>query len=149
MMWSLSSAIASRRGSAAAVIALATSVVAVLIPVRASARVVVPQRFKSSSGIVLVSRGAKGAIAIARDWALEGKCSDDIGRADSTVGCGDYLLAGFVGATSAGGPDDKAGAAAALSQAVKTATAKAWGQTEVTDWPEADDTIKVEIDEID
>jgi 1-phosphofructokinase family hexose kinase len=74
--------------------------------------------------IVLISRGAKGGLLVTKQGLWQARC---VGRTRvlSTVGCGDYLLAGFLKSLS-----DKPGPAAALETAIKLATAKAWGRTE-------------------
>jgi fructose-1-phosphate kinase PfkB-like protein len=74
--------------------------------------------------IVLISRGAKGAVVVTKDGVWQGRCT---GREEvfSTVGCGDFLLAGFLKAFSNG-----SGTGAALETAIKVATARAWGWTE-------------------
>ena len=74
--------------------------------------------------IVLISRGAKGGIVVTKDGAWQGRCT---GRAEvfSTVGCGDFMLAGFLKAL-----EDGSGTGAALETAIKVATARAWGWTE-------------------
>jgi len=88
--------------------------------------------------IVLVSRGKKGAVVIAPDGAWQGRCLGR-GRVLSTVGCGDYLLGGFLkGLTETQDPGS------ALKAALKVATAKAWGWTEVKTWPQAQRQIRIE-----
>ncbi len=74
--------------------------------------------------IVLISRGAKGGVALNNNGAWQGRCA---GRATvlSTVGCGDFLLAGFLKAL-----EDGSGTDLALKTAIKVATARAWGWTE-------------------
>jgi fructose-1-phosphate kinase PfkB-like protein len=58
----------------------------------------------------------------------------------STVGCGDYLLAGFLkGLMSKSDTND------ALAKATQAATAKAWSWTEDKVWLEVRRKIKVEI----
>lgn len=92
--------------------------------------------------IVLISRGRKGAVVVTREGAWQGRC---VGRARvlSTVGCGDYLLGGFLK-----GLIDKPNAGAALEVAIKVATAKAWGLTEARMWPQARREIRVEVKRI-
>ncbi|MHC4204010.1 MAG: 1-phosphofructokinase family hexose kinase [Planctomycetota bacterium] len=92
--------------------------------------------------IVLISRGAKGAMAVTKDGAWQGRCA---GRAKifSTVGCGDFLLAGFLKALK-----DRAGTDDALKTAIKVATAKAWGWTEKKSWPDAQSSINVHVEQI-
>ena len=74
--------------------------------------------------IVLISRGAKGGVVVTKNGAWQGRCS---GRAKvlTTVGCGDFLLAGFLKAL-----EDGSGTKATLKTAIKVATARAWGWTE-------------------
>ncbi|MGB2863964.1 MAG: PfkB family carbohydrate kinase [Sedimentisphaerales bacterium] len=76
--------------------------------------------------IVLISRGAKGGIVVTKDGTWQGRCT---GRAKvfSTVGCGDFLLAGFLKAL-----EDGSGTDLALKTAIKVASARAWGWTEET-----------------
>jgi 1-phosphofructokinase len=80
--------------------------------------------------IVLISRGKKGSIAVTREAAWQAASR---GRAKvlSTVGCGDYLLAGFLK-----GLTDEADTDSALAAATQVATAKAWGWTESKTWQE-------------
>ena len=58
----------------------------------------------------------------------------------STVGCGDYLLAGFIGGLVDADGDERS----ALERAVKAATARAWGWHDKMEWSEARKTIEVE-----
>jgi 1-phosphofructokinase len=89
--------------------------------------------------IVLISRGAKGAVVVTKNGAWQGRC---IGRAEvfSTVGCGDFLLAGFLKALN-----DGSGMSAALESAIKVATARAWGRTEKTSWTNVQKEIQVQV----
>ena len=92
--------------------------------------------------IVLISRGAKGGVVVTKDGAWQGRC---IGRGKifSTVGCGDFLLAGFLKAL-----EDGSGTDSALKTAIKVATAKAWGWPEKKTWPQAQREIKVAIERV-
>lgn len=56
-----------------------------------------------------------------------------------TVGCGDYLLAGFVSVL------DSVDISQKLSTGVKLATAKAWGWTGLKPWLEVEKDIEVEV----
>jgi len=87
--------------------------------------------------IVLISRGAKGSVLVTKQGAWQSRC---VGRSKvvSTVGCGDYLLAGFLKGLS-----DKSNAASALETATKVATAKAYGWTESKTWPQVKRLIQV------
>jgi len=86
--------------------------------------------------IVLISRGKKGAIVVTKDAAWQGKC---ISRKKtlSTVGCGDYLLAGFLKVFK-----DTSKIDSALAIAIKTATCKAWGITEQKTMPQVQISLK-------
>ena len=89
---------------------------------------------------VLVSRGRKGALAVGADRILSGVVRTEQGAAVSTVGCGDYLLAGFIGGLADAGGDERS----ALEQAVKAATARAWGWHDKMKWSETKERIGVE-----
>jgi len=88
---------------------------------------------------VLISRGQKGSVVVTEDGAWQGRC---VGRRRvlSTVGCGDYLLAGFLK-----GLKDKSEAGFALTTAIKVATARAWGWTDKMSWLNVRSKIKVQI----
>lgn len=92
--------------------------------------------------VVLISRGGKGSIVVTEKAAWQAR---SLGRAKvfSTVGCGDYLLAGFLQ-----GLMDTSDVADALVNATKVATAKAWGWTEGKRWSETGYGIKVKINRI-
>jgi len=92
--------------------------------------------------VVLISRGKKGAIVVTKEGAWRGRC---IGRSRvlSTVGCGDFLLAGFLK-----GLKDKSDAGSALGTAIKVATARAWGRTEVKSWSRALREIKAAVERV-
>ncbi len=76
--------------------------------------------------MVLISRGVKGGLLVTKQGLWQARC---VGRvrhfAGSTVGCGDYLLAGFLKSFS-----ENSDPAAAMKMAIKVGTAKAWGRTE-------------------
>ena len=92
--------------------------------------------------IVLISRGTKGGVVVTKDGACQGRCT---GRAKviSTVGCGDFLLAGFLKTFK-----DNAGMNATLKTAIKVATARAWGWNEQKSWLDAQSSIKVQVGRI-
>jgi 1-phosphofructokinase len=92
--------------------------------------------------VVLISRGTKGAMVVTKDGDWQGRC---IGSAKvfSTVGCGDFLLAGFLNTFK-----DRSGLEAALETAIKVATARAWGWTEKMVWPDVQSRIKVQVGRI-
>jgi len=89
--------------------------------------------------IVLVSRGKNGAVAVTPQGAWQGRCLGR-GRVLSTVGCGDYLLGGFIkGLTETSNPGS------ALSIGLKVATARAWGWTEEKTWTAARRLVRIEV----
>lgn len=92
--------------------------------------------------IVLISRGDKGGIVVTKNDAWQGRC---VGNAKvfSTVGCGDFMLAGFLkGLIDSNGMDD------AFKTAIKVATARAWDWTEKKSWPDAQNKINVHLERI-
>jgi len=89
--------------------------------------------------IVLVSRGEKGAVLVTRQGAWTGRAHGQR-KTFSTVGCGDYLLAGFLKCLS-----DGADMATALEVAIKVATARAWGWTETKSWRVVQHSVKVDV----
>jgi 1-phosphofructokinase family hexose kinase len=92
--------------------------------------------------VVLISRGGKGAVVVTKKGAWRGRCVGR-GRVLSTVGCGDFLLAGFLK-----GLKDGSGADSALGTAIKVATARAWGRTEGKSWVRVLREIKVAVERV-
>jgi 1-phosphofructokinase family hexose kinase len=92
--------------------------------------------------VVLISRGKKGALAVTKDGTWTAQCISK-GKVLETVGCGDYLLAGFLAAIADGRPIQMA-----LEQAVKVATARAWGWTESKTWRQAKGRISVKTTQL-
>ena len=92
--------------------------------------------------VVVISRGKKGCLVVTNKGAWQGRC---VGRSRvlSTVGCGDYLLAGFLK-----GYKDKSDVSSALRTAIKVATARAWGFCDKMSWPGAQRKIKVQVSRI-
>jgi len=92
--------------------------------------------------IILISRGKKGSVVVTKKGAWQGRC---VGRSRvlSTVGCGDFMLAGFLK-----GLKDKSDVGFALKTAIKVATARAWGWTEGKSWSRALREIKVAVERV-
>lgn len=88
------------------------------------ALVTAARKLLDKTEMVLISRGAKGAIVVSKDYVLEARCAEKR-TVVTTVACGDYLLAGFLAGLHKTGD-----ITSALEFAVKTATARAWGLTE-------------------
>ena len=90
--------------------------------------------------VVLVSRGQNGAIAVTQKEAF--CCAAAAQRAAvNTVGCGDYLLAGFLAAQT----ND---IAQRLAVAVQLAAARAYGLTETHAWQDVQRQIDVKTQSI-
>ena len=96
------------------------------------------------SELVLISRGAAGALVVSEHEVMVGKATPVKGDVINTVGCGDYLLAGFLS-----GMNEKNELSFALERAIKLATVKALGWTEKKSWADASDKIDVVITSID
>ena len=92
--------------------------------------------------VVLISRGKKGSVVVTKKGTWQGRC---VGRSRvlSTVGCGDFLLAGFLK-----GLKDKSDPGFALETAIKVATARAWGWTEGKSWSQALREIKAVVERV-
>jgi 1-phosphofructokinase family hexose kinase len=88
---------------------------------------------------LLISRGGRGAVLVTTQGAWAGRC---VNRRTvvSTVGCGDYLLAGFLrGLQRSAQPRD------ALATALKVASARAWGWTGTRSWKQSQSEIQIHI----
>jgi fructose-1-phosphate kinase PfkB-like protein len=79
---------------------------------------------------VLISRGKKGVVLITTEGIWTGGAILRSKKIISTVGCGDYLLAGLLY-----GLKENKGYGRALELALKAATARAVGMTESQPWP--------------
>ncbi len=88
--------------------------------------------------IVVVSMGADGAVVVTQEAAFECKIGASEYKAVNTVGCGDYLLAGFIAGLENGNKSE------ALAKGVKAATARTWGLVEKIDWLQAEKKVKIE-----
>jgi 1-phosphofructokinase len=92
--------------------------------------------------IVLISRGKKGGIVVTKDRAWQGQCAGRT-KVFNTVGCGDFMLAGFLNSIN-----NSSDTGVALKTAIKVATARAWGWTENMSWLDVQNRIKVHIERI-
>ena len=105
--------------------------------------------------VVLISRGKKGSVVVTKKGTWQGQACTPPAflrkqeggcagrrRVLSTVGCGDYLLAGFLK-----GLKDKSDVGFALKTAIKVATARAWGWAEKMAWEDAEKSIEVSLRE--
>jgi 1-phosphofructokinase len=91
--------------------------------------------------ILLVSSGQKGAMAITKDLAYSAICITSK-TVNCTVGCGDYLLAGFLGQLQKTNDMGKA-----LENAIRLATAKAWNITDKK-WDDVKKIIEVKTKQL-
>ena len=92
--------------------------------------------------VVLISRADRGAVVVTEEGAWQGRvvgCE----RVLSTVGCGDYLLAGFLKALKESGH-----AGSALVTGIKVAAAKAWGWTEERNWEAVRQEIAADVEPV-
>jgi 1-phosphofructokinase len=100
------------------------------------------QKLLDKVEIVFISRGKKGGVVVTKDGAWQGRCAVRT-KVFSTVGCGDYLLAGFLKAL-----EDGSGTVIALKKAIKVATARACGWAENMSWLDVQSGIKVQVKRI-
>jgi fructose-1-phosphate kinase PfkB-like protein len=119
--------------------------------------------------MILVSRGEEGAMLISNEFVISAKYTGKKQDVCNTVACGDYLLAGFLGVianiplsfqstssrviarspneiwtTKQSQPTEQL-FASALSSAIKSATAKAFGLNEKLSWKQTQRKIKVNL----
>ncbi|MBN1852966.1 MAG: hypothetical protein JW829_09590 [Pirellulales bacterium] len=104
--------------------------------------------------IILLSRGKHGAMIMQDTLAFSCSIEDRSQTASTEVGCGDYLLAGFLA-----GMDDFPESAAsdrpapsslrtALERGVRLATAHAWGLTKTETWAALEQRVATRTDRI-
>ncbi|MCF7954325.1 MAG: hypothetical protein K9M75_00850 [Phycisphaerae bacterium] len=82
---------------------------------------------------IVVTRGEKGAVVVTKDKVLQGRCLTK-NKTVTTVGCGDYFLAGFLSGESL---EDS------LTRGLKAAAARAWSDN--GSWDEIEKKTEVEI----
>ena len=87
------------------------------------------------ANMIIVTRAENGAVVVTKDRVLQGRCVTE-NKILSTVGCGDYFLAGFLSGT-----DLKD----SLAKGLKAGAARAWGQSANRNWTELENEIEVEI----
>jgi 1-phosphofructokinase len=88
--------------------------------------------------VVIVSLARDGAVAVTKDLAFHCRAKKSY-PVVHTVGCGDYLLAGYISVSHSIDIAEK------LVAGVKVATAKACGLAGVKPWPEVQKGVEVEI----
>ena len=88
--------------------------------------------------VVIVSLAKEGAVAVAKDSAFYCRAKKTY-PVVHTVGCGDYLLAGYISVSHSGDIAEK------LVAGIKVATAKARGLAGIKPWSEVQKDIEVEI----
>ena len=93
--------------------------------------------------ILLISRGAEGAMVVTKDACYNGKCVSTDGHMKIAVGCGDWLLAGFMVGLAEG-----LDLADSLEKAVVAATAKCWGLEAEKDFSQVQEKVKVEVKKV-
>ena len=89
--------------------------------------------------VVIVSLGRQGAVAVTKETAVYCRVKNYHHCTVHTVGCGDYLLAGYVSVPNTADIGQK------LITGVKAATAKAWGWSGVRPWLDVQKDIEVEM----
>jgi len=93
---------------------------------------------------ILISRGENGALLITNDCCYQAQCIDTSHKPISTVGCGDFLLAGFLMDYRR-----KVDMPQALKSGIQAATARTWGLVDKKSWTKVQKKIKVSIEKID
>jgi len=93
--------------------------------------------------MVLISRGEKGAILVTADGCWKGRFVGDKRRVFSTVGCGDYLVAGFLK-----GFKDSGKADSALQAAIQASAGRAWQLDERQSWEYVQRDVEVIVEKI-
>lgn len=109
------------------------------IPDTTAKLAVAGRRLLGKVEVILISRGKKGAMVVTKDGLWSGHATGR-GKVIETVGCGDYLLAGFLAAVAERRPTRTA-----LEQALKVATARAYGWTDTQTWPQARRNVAVDV----
>jgi len=93
---------------------------------------------------ILISRGVNGALLITNDCCYQAQCLGTSNKPISTVGCGDFLLAGFLMDYRR-----KFDLRQALKSGIQAATARTWGLVDKKSWSKVQKNIKVSIEKID
>jgi 1-phosphofructokinase len=111
------------------------------------------RRFTDRAQYILISRGSKGAMVVSSGEAYSGVTAEKQ-KACHTVGCGDYLLAGFICGMADAEPtgtnkghDLYSGnpVCGALVEGIRLAAFRAWGGDDVKSARKTADSIKVNV----
>lgn len=102
-----------------------------------SAIVSAAQPLRAKSRYILISRGKEGAILISQEVVLSAN-TIETRPAVTSVGCGDFLLAGFLSKADAPLLER-------LTVAIQAAAARAWGLDQTENWQTVRQQIKVQI----
>lgn len=97
------------------------------IPDRSSAILTAARSLTDRVALVLVSRGRQGAMAVAAESEVI-EPAPTIRSVSHTVGCGDYLLAGFLDGYLSAGESGRGAIRKGLSKGVRLATNRAAGR---------------------
>ncbi len=110
-------------------------------PVKSNIKTVIStaRRFCNRVRVVIVSLGRQGAVAVTKEAAFFGTIKNSRHCAVHTIGCGDYLLAGYLSAHHTQDTGQK------MITGIKAAAAKAWGWTGIKSWRDVDKEIEVEL----
>jgi len=97
----------------------------------------------SKTEMVLISRGDKGAVLVTNNGCWKGCFADEKRQVFSTVGCGDYLLAGFLKGFKNSGEADTA-----LRTAIQASSGHAWRLDERQSWEYVQRDVKVTVEKV-
>jgi len=91
--------------------------------------------------VVIVSLGQQGAVAVTKEKGVYCRCKNNHPTVH-TVGCGDYLLAGYLSVSQSADVGQK------LVAGIKVAAAKAWGWVGFKSWLDVQKDIDIEMTQL-